>query len=91
MFLIAGRSGLRGRRTLEERGPNVAVGCNNMVLAWLIRDGSADPLDEEQERDQEEENEGVVWEGGEEKNSEDREEVARSCHGRILEWRGIRG
>jgi len=73
-FLIAGRSGLRGRRALEEGGPNVAIGCNNVVLAWLIRNGSVDPLNEEEERDKEEENGSVVWEVGKEENCEDREE-----------------
>jgi hypothetical protein len=36
MFLIAGRSGLRGRRTLEEGGSEVVVRCNNVVSSWLI-------------------------------------------------------
>jgi hypothetical protein len=36
MFLIVAGSGLRGRRTLEEGGPNVMVRCNNVVLTWLV-------------------------------------------------------
>ena len=55
MFPIAGGSGLRGRRTLEEGGPNVEVWCKDVVLTWLVRDGSIDPLDEEEDRDQKEE------------------------------------
>jgi hypothetical protein len=62
MFLIAWRSGLRGRRTLEEGGPYVGIRCNNVVLTWLVRDGTSDPLDEEKDRDQEEED-GVVMVG----------------------------
>jgi hypothetical protein len=61
MFLIVAGSGLRGRRTLEESGPNVVVKCNNVVLTWLVWDGSIDPLDEEEDGDQEEEGGGVVW------------------------------
>jgi hypothetical protein len=52
----------------------VAVRCNNVVLTWLIGDGSIDPLDEEEEGDEEEESRGVVWEVREEENGEDREE-----------------
>jgi hypothetical protein len=40
---------LRGRRTLEEDGPNVVVGCNNVVLTWLIGDGAVDQFDEEED------------------------------------------
>lgn len=54
MFLIAGRSGLRGRRTLEERGPNVAVRCNNVVSAWMIRARFFDQGGEEEDWDEEE-------------------------------------
>jgi hypothetical protein len=50
-----------GGRTLEEGGPNVVVRCNNVVLAWWIWDGSVDPLEEE--RDEEEENGGVICSG----------------------------
>jgi hypothetical protein len=60
MFLIAGRSGLRGGRTLEEGGPYVVVRCNNLVLTWLVRDGRVDPLDEEEDGDEEEEGGGVM-------------------------------
>ena len=59
-FSIAGRSGFGGRRTLEEGGPYVVVGCNNVVLAWLIRDGAIDPLDEEEDGGEEEEGGGVM-------------------------------
>ena len=55
MFPIAARSGLRGRRTLEEGGPYVVVRCNNVVLTWLVRDGRVDPLDEEEDGYEEEE------------------------------------
>jgi hypothetical protein len=60
MFPITGRSDLRGRRTLEEGGPNVAVRCNNVVLTWLIKDGLIDQLDEEEDGDEEEEAGGVM-------------------------------
>ena len=60
MFPIAGRSGLRGRRTLEEGGPYVVVRCNNVVSTWLIRDGSSDPLNEEEDGDEEEEGGAVM-------------------------------
>jgi hypothetical protein len=50
-----------GGRTLEEGGPNVVVRCNNVVLTWLIRDGSVDPFEEE--RDEEEENGSEVCSG----------------------------
>jgi hypothetical protein len=74
MFLIVAGSGLRGRRTLEESGPYVAVRCNNVVLTWVVRDESIDPLYEEKDGGKEEEGGGVVWEMGEEENGEDREE-----------------
>jgi hypothetical protein len=78
MFLIVAGSGLRGRRTLEESGPNVVVKCNNVVLTWLIRDGSIDPLDEEEDGDQEEEGGGVmvrcVWKQKEYDGEQGREE-----------------
>ena len=51
-----GGSGLRGRGTLEECGPDVAIRYNNVVLMWLVRDLCADQLDEEKDRDEEEEN-----------------------------------
>jgi hypothetical protein len=51
MFLIVAGSGLRGRRTLEEDGPDVVIRCNNVVLTWLVRDGVIDPLDEEEDGD----------------------------------------
>jgi hypothetical protein len=51
---------LRGRRTLEERGPYVVVRCNNVVLAWLIRDACFDRLDEEEDGGEEEEGGGVM-------------------------------
>jgi hypothetical protein len=60
MFPIAARSGLRGRRTLEEGGPYVVVRCNNVVLTWLVRDGRVDPLDEEEDGYEEEESGGVM-------------------------------
>jgi hypothetical protein len=60
MFPIAGRSGLRGRRTLEEGGPYVVVGCNNVVSTWPVRDGAIDPLDEEEDGGEEEESGGVM-------------------------------
>jgi hypothetical protein len=60
MFPIAGRLSLRGRRTLEEGGPDVVVRCNNVVLTWLIRDGAIDPLDEEEDGNEEEESGGVM-------------------------------
>jgi hypothetical protein len=50
----------RGRRTLEEGGPCVVVRCNNVVLTWLVRDRSIDPLDEEENGDEEEESGGVM-------------------------------
>jgi hypothetical protein len=81
MFLIAGRSGLRGGRELEEGGPNVAVGCNNVVFAWPIRDRSFDRFDEEEEWDEEEENGGVIGKMGEEKNGENREEGGQELPG----------
>jgi hypothetical protein len=59
MFLIAG-SGLRGRRTLEEGGPNVVVRCNNVVLTWLIKDRPIDQLEEEEDGDEEEEGGAVM-------------------------------
>jgi hypothetical protein len=78
MFLIVAGSGLRGRRTLEEGGPDVAVRCNNVVLTWLIRDGSIDQLDEEEDWDQEEESGGVmvrcVWEDKDQDSDEGCEE-----------------
>lgn len=58
--LIAGRSGLRGRRTLEEGGPYVVVRCNNVVLTWMIGDGSVDQLDKEEDGNEEEEGGGVM-------------------------------
>jgi hypothetical protein len=66
-FLVAGRSGLRGRRTLEEYGPNVVVGCNNVVSAWRISARFFDQGGEEEEGDEEEESGGgvmvcCVWE-----------------------------
>ena len=60
MFLIAGRSGLRWGRTLEEGGPYVVVRCNSVALTWLIGDGSVDPLDKEEDGDEEEEGGGVM-------------------------------
>jgi hypothetical protein len=60
MLLIAGRSGLRGRRTLEEGGPYVVVRCNNVALMWPERDACFDRLDEEEDGDEEEEGGGVI-------------------------------
>jgi hypothetical protein len=60
MFLIVAESGLRGRRTLEEGGPNVAVRCNNVVLTWLVRDAGLDRLDEKEDGDEEEEGRVVM-------------------------------
>jgi hypothetical protein len=59
MFDLRG-SGLRGRRTLEERGPYVVVRCNNVVLAWLIRDACLDRFEEEEDGDKKEEGRGVM-------------------------------
>jgi len=42
MLLIAEGSGLRGRGTLEEGGPNVVVKCKNVVLTWLVSAGLLD-------------------------------------------------
>jgi hypothetical protein len=53
-------SGLRGRRTLEEGGPYVVVRCNNVVLAWLIRDACLDRFEEEEDGDKEEEGRGLM-------------------------------
>jgi hypothetical protein len=52
---------LRGGRTLEEVGPNVVVGCNNMILTRMIRDGANDQFEEKEGGDEEEEGGGVVW------------------------------
>jgi hypothetical protein len=60
MFLIVVRSGLRGRGTLEEGGPDVVVRCNNMVGTWLVRDARVDQFDEEEQRDEEEDGDGVM-------------------------------
>jgi len=65
MSLIAEGSSFGGRRTLEESGSNVVVRCNNVVLTWLIRDGSIDQHTDEEDWDEEEENGSVVWEVGE--------------------------
>jgi hypothetical protein len=51
---------LRGRRTLEEGGPYVVVRCNNVVLAWLIRDACLDRFEEEEDGGEEEERRGVM-------------------------------
>jgi hypothetical protein len=51
---------LRGRRTLEEGGSNVVVGCYNVVLTWLV---SARPFDqggEEEDGDEEVEGGGLM-------------------------------
>jgi hypothetical protein len=71
IFLIAGRSGLRGRRTLEEGGPYVVVRCNNVVLTWLVRDRRVDPLDEEEDGNEEEEGGGVGGVGEDEEQHGD--------------------
>ena len=60
MFLIVAGSGLRGRGTLEECGPDVAVRCNNVVLTWLVRDACLNRLDEEKDWDEEEESNVVM-------------------------------
>jgi hypothetical protein len=60
MFLIAGRSGLRGRRTLEEGGSEVVVRGNNVVSSWLISARFFDQGNEEEDRDEEEEDGGVM-------------------------------
>ncbi|HMH15867.1 MAG TPA: hypothetical protein VK578_22400 [Edaphobacter sp.] len=60
MFLIVAGSGLRRRGTLEERGPDVAVRCNNVVLTWLVRDACVDRLDEDKYWDEEEESSVVM-------------------------------
>ena len=60
MFLIAGRSGLRGRRALEEGGSEVVVRCNNVVSSWLISALFFDQGNEEEDRDEEEEDGGVM-------------------------------
>jgi hypothetical protein len=64
---------LRGRRTLEEAGPNLVVRCNNVVLKWPIRDGAIDQFEEKESGDEEEEGGGVVWEVGKEEDGQDRE------------------
>jgi hypothetical protein len=71
IFLIAGRSGLRGRRTLEEGGPYVVVRCNSVVLTWLVRDRRVDPLDEEEDGNEEEEGGGVGGVGEDEEQHGD--------------------
>ena len=65
---------MRGRRTLEEAGPNLVVRCNDVVLAGLIRDGASDQLEEEEGGDEEEEGGGVVWKMREEEEGQDRED-----------------
>lgn len=60
MFLIVAGSGLRGRGTLEERGPDVAVRCNTVLLTWLVGNACVDRLDEEKDWDKEEESSVVV-------------------------------
>jgi hypothetical protein len=57
---LAGRSGLRGRGTLEERGPNVGFRWKNVVGVWVVRDECFDRHDEEEEGDEEEESGGVM-------------------------------
>jgi hypothetical protein len=52
MFLIAGRSGLRGRRTLEEGVPNVGARCKSVVVPWCIDDCRGDRFEEEEEWDE---------------------------------------
>jgi hypothetical protein len=59
-FSDCGGSDFGGRRTLEEGGPCVVVGCNNVVRTWLVRDRAIDPLDEEEDGDEEEEGGGVM-------------------------------
>jgi hypothetical protein len=44
---------LRGRRTLEEGGPDVVVGCYNVVLTWLVRARPFDQGGEEEDGDEE--------------------------------------
>ena len=62
---------MRGGRTLEEGGPNVGVRCNNVVLTWLIGDGSIDQLDDEEDGNEEEESSGVmIWCLGKQKKQE---------------------
>jgi hypothetical protein len=63
MFLIVAESGLRGRGTLEECGPDVAVRCNNVLRARLVRDACLDRLDKEKDWDEEEEESSVVMDG----------------------------
>jgi len=60
MFLIVSGSGLRGRRTLEECGPDVVVRCNNAVLRWLVSARFFDYGGEEEEGDEDEESGGVM-------------------------------
>jgi hypothetical protein len=79
MFLIVWRSGLRGRRTLEESGPNVGVRCNNVVLTWLISDGSIDPLDEQEDGNEEEESGGVMIGGVGEQKKQESEDGREKC------------
>jgi hypothetical protein len=62
MFLIVAESGLRGRGTLEECGPDVAVRCNNVLRTRLVRDACLDQLDKEKDWDEEEES-SVVMDG----------------------------
>ena len=56
MFLIVAGSGLRGRGTLEECGPDVALRCNNVVG----KDACVDRLDEEKGWDEQEESNVVM-------------------------------
>jgi hypothetical protein len=74
MFQIAAGSDLRGRRTLEEGEPNVAVRCNNLILAWLVRARAVNPLDEEEDGNQEEENSVVMVRCGGENKEQDSED-----------------
>jgi hypothetical protein len=60
MFSVAAGSGLRGRRTLKEGRPNVVIWCTYMVGSWLVRDSCVDRFDEEEDRDEKEEDSGVV-------------------------------
>jgi hypothetical protein len=78
MFLTMTGPGLRGRRTLEESGPNVVVGCYNVVLSWLVRARFFDQGGEEKDWDEEEEGGRVmiccVWEQKEYDGENGREE-----------------
>ena len=60
MFSFAAGSGLRGRRTLKEGGPNVVVRRKDVVSSWLVRNARVNPFDEEEDGDKKKESGGVM-------------------------------